>query len=208
MSHQDQNVNLSKVLSSNCRQHLSGQLYKYTNVVKGFQIRYFVVDPQSGLLNYYLCENGEEKEITSGTPRGQIDLRGAIVSPSDEDSRTFTINCASGELLKLKAVDARSRQIWIDGLRGVVECHMQGMPPKEHIAAYDCILTCRKQIHETETCYADLCKLIECSPEPLPHNDPDLLLLKALAAATTSTLSQALGLLQRNPDTESRTELY
>ena len=36
-----------------CRQPLEGQLYKYTNVMKGFQYRWFVVDPESGCLGYY-----------------------------------------------------------------------------------------------------------------------------------------------------------
>lgn len=138
--------NLSKILNSN-RQPLSGQLYKYTNVVKGiyitfliwvsnclfilfsfslqgYQYRYFSVDPEAGILNYYLCENSEESSTVN--PRGQVDLNGAIVCPSDEDSRTFTINCANGDMLKLRASDARARQVWIDGLRAVVEGHTQG----------------------------------------------------------------------------------
>ncbi|CAO1341472.1 unnamed protein product [Diamesa tonsa] len=189
--------NLSKILNSN-RQPLSGQLYKYTNVVKGYQYRYFSVDPEAGILNYYLCENSEESSTVN--PRGQVDLNGAIVCPSDEDSRTFTINCANGDMLKLRASDARARQVWIDGLRAVVEGHTQGMsslPPKEHLAAYDMLIACRKQIQETELCNAELCRMIESSPPPINYTDPDLLMLKALATANTSTLSQAFGLLQR-----------
>jgi hypothetical protein len=34
----------------------------------------------------------------------------ALINPSDEDSRTFTINTASGDVVKFKANDARSRQ--------------------------------------------------------------------------------------------------
>lgn len=31
-----------------------GQLYKYTNVVKGWQHRWFIVDPREGTLSYFL----------------------------------------------------------------------------------------------------------------------------------------------------------
>lgn len=31
-----------------------GQLYKYTNVVKGWQHRWFILDPIKGTLSYYL----------------------------------------------------------------------------------------------------------------------------------------------------------
>lgn len=99
---------------------ISGQLYKYANVMKGWQYRYFMVDTNAGLLNYYLCE-GEKPE--GSMPRGSVHLAGAVICPSDEDSKTFTVNCVSGDMLKLRATDARSRQEWVNGLRAVVESH-------------------------------------------------------------------------------------
>lgn len=99
---------------------ISGQLYKYTNVMKGWQYRYFMVDTSAGLLNYYLCE-GDRPE--GSAPRGSVHLAGAVICPSDEDSKTFTVNCASGDMLKLRASDARSRQEWVNGLRAVAESH-------------------------------------------------------------------------------------
>lgn len=42
------------------KRHYSGQLYKYTNVMKGWQYRFFTLDPQAGLFHYYLCEGGEK----------------------------------------------------------------------------------------------------------------------------------------------------
>lgn len=35
-------------------------------------------------------------------PRGTLQLAGAVISPSDEDSHTFTVNAASGEQYKLR----------------------------------------------------------------------------------------------------------
>lgn len=53
----------------------------------------------------------------------KVHLASAVVCPSDEDSRTFSLSCASGDILKLRATDARARQEWVDGLREIVQCH-------------------------------------------------------------------------------------
>lgn len=51
---------------------LSGQLYKYTNVVKGWQQRWFAVDPETGVLSYYLYD-GPGDTIQPGQPaRGEV----------------------------------------------------------------------------------------------------------------------------------------
>lgn len=36
-----------------CRQPLEGQLFKYTNVMKGWQYRWFVLNPDLGKLEYF-----------------------------------------------------------------------------------------------------------------------------------------------------------
>ncbi|KAG5675820.1 hypothetical protein PVAND_005691 [Polypedilum vanderplanki] len=197
--------NLNKVLNTT-RPVVSGLLHKYTNVVKGFQLRYCKVDAENGLLSYYLCENPDE--IQNSVPRGTIPLIGALVNPSDEDSRTFTINSSKGDVIKLKANDAKSRQEWVDGLRAVVEnLSSQSRSTKEHLATYDCFIASRKQLQETETCNSNLAKSIESCETPISHIDQDLLMLKALSAATTSTLSQAFVCLQRYHES-TRNEMY
>lgn len=133
-----------------------------------------------------------------------MQLIGALINPSDEDSRTFTINSSSGDQIKFKANDAKSRQEWVDGLRSVVEnISSQSRSTKEHLATYDCLMVTRKQITETERANAELSKNIEY----VNHNDKDLLLLKALSSATTQTLSQAFAILQRYNEAV-RHELY
>lgn len=115
--------NLSRVLNQS-RHQLSGQLSKYTNVMKGWQYRWFTVDAAAGTLTYYLCDTGaEDSHPHINVPRGQAHLANAVVCPSDEDSKTFTVSCASGDILKLRATDARARQEWVDGLRAIAECH-------------------------------------------------------------------------------------
>ncbi len=92
----------------------------------GWQYRWFQLDPENALLTYFLL-NDERDDANNSNQRvrGQVSLRGAVISPSDEDSRTFTVNCASGDILKLRASDARERQEWVDGLRAIVESHSQ-----------------------------------------------------------------------------------
>lgn len=52
------------------------------------------------------------------------------------------------------------------------------LPPRENLAAYNALIAVRQQLQQTELCNSDLSKMIENSPPPLNHNDPDLLLLK------------------------------
>ena len=91
-------------------------------------------------------------------------------------------------MLKLRAVDARARQEWVDGLRAIVESQAMSsttsLPAREHLAAYDALVACRHQLQQTEICNAELTKMIESSPPPLIHTDPDFLMLKALSSAT------------------------
>ncbi len=52
--------------------------------------------------------------------RGSIELKKAVISPSEEDSTTFTIHSFDNELFKLRASDAKERQHWVNVLRFVV----------------------------------------------------------------------------------------
>ncbi|XP_042900927.1 oxysterol-binding protein-related protein 11 isoform X2 [Parasteatoda tepidariorum] len=113
---------------------LEGQLYKYTNVVKGWQYRWFILIPETGILEYYMLD-----EVKKKRPRGAIFLAGAVVSPSDEDGQSFSINAACGEVYKLKANDAKERQFWVNRIRAVAEHQTKSiaeknppLPPREH----------------------------------------------------------------------------
>ncbi|XP_078661676.1 oxysterol-binding protein-related protein 11-like isoform X3 [Branchiostoma floridae x Branchiostoma belcheri] len=105
-----------------------GQLSKYTNVMKGWQYRWFVLDPNSGVLDYYVNEESKKQR-----PRGSLQLAGSVMSPSDEDSHTFSINAANGEVYRLRAFDAKERQQWVNRLRSVAQYHTetlaQSLPP-------------------------------------------------------------------------------
>jgi hypothetical protein len=151
------------------------------------------------MLSYFLTETDEQN-----MPRGKVPLIGALVNPSDEDSKTFTISSSSGEQIKFKANDAKARQEWVDGLRSIVQSiSSQSRSTKEHLATYDCLIVTRKQIENTERASAEVARTIES----ISSNDPDLLMLKALSFATTQTLSQAYTFVQRYNDA-IRHEMY
>lgn len=55
-----------------------------------------------------------------------------MVSPSEEDSQSFTINGANGEVYKLRGQDAKERQFWVSRLRREVEsCTNQSFVGRE-----------------------------------------------------------------------------
>ncbi|XP_055944965.1 oxysterol-binding protein-related protein 11-like isoform X2 [Argiope bruennichi] len=97
---------------------LEGQLYKYTNVMKGWQYRWFIITPDTGMLEYYMLD-----ERKKSRPRGALYLAGAVVIPSEDDNQSFSVSGETGEVYRLKASDAKERQIWVDKIRSVIEKH-------------------------------------------------------------------------------------
>ncbi|KAL5266524.1 hypothetical protein ACHWQZ_G003783 [Mnemiopsis leidyi] len=97
---------------------IEGQLLKWTNVVKGWQQRWFFLSPDVGLLHYFLSE---DKKLMG--PRGSLRLIGAAVQPSGEDQLMFSIVPQQGDPYKLKASTAKDKQVWIDRIRRVIERH-------------------------------------------------------------------------------------
>uniref|UniRef100_A0A3Q3K5L9 Oxysterol-binding protein n=1 Tax=Monopterus albus TaxID=43700 RepID=A0A3Q3K5L9_MONAL len=111
-------------------ENIDGYLLKYTNLVTGWQYRFFVLNNEAGLLEYFVNEQSRPQK-----PRGMLPLAGAVISPSDEDSHTFTVNAISGEQYKLRATDAKERQHWVSRLQICTQHHTEAMgksnaPPK------------------------------------------------------------------------------
>ncbi|KAF3707292.1 Oxysterol-binding protein-related protein 10 [Channa argus] len=109
--------------SMNSQQHarkrqLEGVLSKYTNLIQGWQNRYFVLDPELAQLQYFVNEQGKSQK-----PRGSLPLIGASVTPSDEAPHMFIVNSVNGELYKLKASDAKEQQFWISQLQACSRRH-------------------------------------------------------------------------------------
>lgn len=97
---------------------IQGQLSKFTNALRGYQHRYFILNPSKGTLEYYLPNDTKRLH-----PRGFIILSSSIITPSEEDGQTFNVCSSSGEIYKLRATDSRERQFWVDKLRQVSQSH-------------------------------------------------------------------------------------
>uniref|UniRef100_A0A8D8R439 Oxysterol-binding protein n=1 Tax=Cacopsylla melanoneura TaxID=428564 RepID=A0A8D8R439_9HEMI len=94
----------SKVAHSDAE--MKGWLFKWTNYLKGYQKRWFVLS--NGLLSYY-----RNQAEMSHTCRGTISLRGAIIQT--EDSTTFIISNGV-QTFHIKTVNEVERQRWVTGL--------------------------------------------------------------------------------------------
>ena len=67
------------------------------------------MDQQQGVLHYYTVSEGgggarsalslcQSEDRKKAPPRGSLHLWGAVIAPSDEDSQSFTVNGANGEV--------------------------------------------------------------------------------------------------------------
>ncbi|ODM98093.1 Oxysterol-binding protein-related protein 11 [Orchesella cincta] len=196
-------------------QPCEGQLYKYTNVMKGWQYRWFVLNPDKGTFEYYVSDT--DKLQMNNRPRGALHLAGAVISPSEEDSHTFVVNSASGDVYKLRAADARERQSWITRLRIVAERHSHALAQtnsplvsREHgsstarmvptnLSILDAFAQVQEWLHKAEIS----CQEVGISIDRFPisgsgtkSTDPDLLILKATSQTTLGNLQECLYALQ------------
>ncbi|KAG1936584.1 oxysterol-binding protein-related protein 10 isoform X2 [Pimephales promelas] len=162
------------------KRHLEGILNKYTNLLQGWQSRYFVLDPELGQLQYFINEHNKDQK-----PRGSLPLIGSSVALSDEFPFMFTVYAANGDLFKLRACDAREQQMWMTQLQLCARRHSDGSA---------------KVMSQAEGQQKNLVNSIESLPSrgPLSSLDQDLLLLKATSAATLSCLGECLSILQHN----------
>lgn len=98
---------------------MEGALMKWTNVMKGWQYRWFVLDENAGLLSYYTTK----EKMARGARRGCVRLKGAILS-IDDDECTFNIT-VDGKMFHFQAQDSVERDRWIRALEDTRMQHAQ-----------------------------------------------------------------------------------
>ncbi|XP_048454989.1 oxysterol-binding protein-related protein 11 isoform X2 [Rhincodon typus] len=206
-------------------ENVHGYLMKYTNLVTGWQYRFFVLNNEAGLLEYFVNEQSRNQK-----PRGTLQLAGAVISPSDEDSHTFTVNAAIGEQYKLRATDAKERQHWVSRLQICTQHHTEaigkgnsspgvqrrasqnaaaffgvthhkalGLSKRSHTLQPDHLVDVREMMNQAEGQHKDLVRIIEGLPpfgEKISALDQDLLMLKATTMATMNCLNDCFHILQ------------
>ncbi|XP_078417245.1 oxysterol-binding protein-related protein 9 isoform X2 [Cetorhinus maximus] len=97
---------------------MEGPLSKWTNVMKGWQYRWFVLDYNAGLLSYYTSKD----KMMRGSRRGCVRLRGAVIGIDDEDDSTFTVT-VDQKTFHFQARDADEREQWIHALEDTILRH-------------------------------------------------------------------------------------
>lgn len=178
------------MVSMSTNNKVCGQLSKFTNALRGYQYRYFILDPARGTLEYYLPQDRQRLH-----PRGFIILSGAIITPSEDDEQTFNVCSSSGEIYKLRASDSRDRQFWVDKLRQVSQSNSlvhRDSNPLDISASSS--LDAARRILDSSKC--DL-KQLESSIDNHTVGDHDLLKMKALAQASVLAMKDCYEILER-----------
>ncbi|XP_037035704.1 oxysterol-binding protein-related protein 9 isoform X3 [Bradysia coprophila] len=97
---------------------LEGTLSKWTNVMKGWQYRWFVLDENAGLLSYYTSK----EKMMKGVRRGCVRLKGAVIGIDDQDVNTFTIT-VDHKTFHFQARDSDEREKWVRRLEDTILRH-------------------------------------------------------------------------------------
>ncbi|KAM8967074.1 oxysterol-binding protein-related protein 10 [Pelodytes ibericus] len=102
------------------RQVIEGVLSKYTNLIQGWQNRYFMLDFDTGILQYFVTES-----LKNQKPRGCLSLVGSVISLSDEVPNMIVLYSTNGEMYKLRAADSKERQFWLNQLQACAKNHTE-----------------------------------------------------------------------------------
>lgn len=145
-------------------------------------------------------------------------LAGSTVSPSDEDSQTFTVSAVSGDSYKLKAADAKERQFWVNKLRQVALTHETYLEVRTRATRTafnvlmsspslqrqcDSVNNVQPEVASSLAAVRDILvqtqknqRSVSNAIESFTSTDPELLLLKATSHASVISLEQCFAILQ------------
>ncbi|KAH8416173.1 hypothetical protein KR222_009733 [Zaprionus bogoriensis] len=98
---------------------LEGTLSKWTNVMKGWQYRFFVLDENAGLLSYYTSK----EKMMKGVRRGCVRLKDALIGIDDQEDNTFTITVDHKTFHFQASHNARYREQWVRRLEDTIRRH-------------------------------------------------------------------------------------
>ncbi|KAI0989311.1 hypothetical protein GJ496_007699 [Pomphorhynchus laevis] len=97
---------------------LGGPISKWTNIIKGWQTRYLVLDQAAQMLYYYTSV----ENYIQGDDRGSIRLRGSVIGIDDDDDFMFTIT-TDDKSLHFQASSLEERERWIQAIQKVADSH-------------------------------------------------------------------------------------
>ena len=103
---------------------MEGPLSKWTNMIHGWQFRWFVLDQHNGLLSYYTSK----ENMSKGERRGCIRLaQDAYVGYEKEDDITFTIT-VDDKTFHLQARNLNEREKWVSKIERTIRTHTAANP--------------------------------------------------------------------------------
>ncbi|XP_055380120.1 oxysterol-binding protein-related protein 9 isoform X2 [Condylostylus longicornis] len=97
---------------------LEGTLSKWTNVMKGWQYRYVILEENAGLFSYYTSK----EKMMKGVRRGCVRLKGAVIGIDDQEDNTFTIT-VDHKTFHFQARDGDEREKWVRKLEDTIRRH-------------------------------------------------------------------------------------
>ncbi|CAG9854060.1 unnamed protein product [Phyllotreta striolata] len=192
---------------------MKGWLFKWTNYLKGYQRRWFVL--QNGHLSYYRAENngavptltmrrrrrfrqGNQAEMAH-TCRGSISLHGALIYTVD--ACTFVISNGGTQTFHIKAASEVERQQWVTALELAKAKAIRNMESEEDEEIDDSgdledwsgvVRKIESQLNDLQTCADVLAKhwknLAKSLGEIETNPDPELLQGKNKEVCERATL--------------------
>ncbi|XP_051922521.1 oxysterol-binding protein-related protein 10-like isoform X3 [Hippocampus zosterae] len=174
------------------QQHLEGVLRKYTNLLQGWQNRYFVLDHEVSRLDYYRNEHNKSQR----PPRGSLSLLGARVVSAGDFPYMFVIQSPTGEAYKLRASNAAEQELWMTKLQLCSRCHSYNGAK---------VMT---EAQGEEKIPANSNESLPPRAGPVSSLNEDLLFFKATSAATLSCLGECFTLLHHSIRAHNQNQNY
>ncbi|KAK5968877.1 hypothetical protein GCK32_002787, partial [Trichostrongylus colubriformis] len=170
---------------------MEGPLSKWTNMVHGWQYRWFRLEED--VLLYYTSR----EKMLKGQQRGCMRLHGAVVGIDGENNSLFTIT-VDGKVFHLQGRDEKERNHWVRALEGVIrDCGGYRKTPKNKESAPEAL---KRKIAEADQHLADIIlqvkgleSLKEHASEKERKNVEDLI---ASSSKLLDTVKHAIILLQ------------
>ncbi|XP_056639637.1 oxysterol-binding protein 1 isoform X2 [Diorhabda carinulata] len=157
---------------------MKGWLFKWTNYLKGYQRRWFVL--QNGLLSYY-----RNQAEMAHTCRGSISLHGALIYTVD--ACTFVISNGGTQTFHIKAASEVERQQWVTALELAKAKAIRNMESEED-----------EEIDDSSD-FEDWSGVVR----KLESQLNDLQTCSDVLAKHWKNLAKSLGEMETNPDPES-----
>ncbi|CAB3978697.1 pleckstrin homology domain-containing family A member 8-like [Paramuricea clavata] len=130
--------------------YMEGALWKWTNYVSGWQLRWFVLD--FGVLSYYKSQD----DIQLGC-RGSVKMGCCDVTVQVGDSLRINLKFPPDQYMYIKATTASERQQWLVALGSSKACLTQGNTPEttkksRHVEAPQPRQTLHEKMSEMHVC--------------------------------------------------------